>query len=368
MSDSVEPALAQTLPLRALYDWLAPRLPALAQLPACALQAERLPAGQSNPTWLLQAGSGRWVLRAKPGPASTLLPSAHAIEREFRVQQALGDSGVPVAHMHALCEDESVLGAAFYVMDHVDGRILRDATLPGMTPAQRTAIHDEALRVLACLHQVPWREKGLADFGRPEQFFERVVARWTRQYRACETQRIDAMEHLIDWLPQHLPPASTQACDVTLVHGDFRLENLMFHPSQARVLAVLDWELATLGHPLFDLAYHCLAWHMPAGVLRGLGTTDLVAAGIPTQEQLLARYCNHTQRELAQAQRHWPFYMACNFFRLAAILQGIARRVQDGIASHPQAIETARMAATVAQIGWRLASQSQLGKPLPALH
>lgn len=358
------PSTAQALPLAALHAWLAPRMPALSALPAGTLRAERLPAGQSNPTWLLRAGEAAWVLRAKPGPAAGLLPSAHAIEREFRIQQALQGSGVPVARMHVLCEDESVIGAAFYVMDHVPGRILRDATLPGMAPTERGAIHAEALRVLAALHRVDWRARGLADLGREGGFFERMVARWTRQYRASETGRIEAMERLIEWLPRQLPPPSAAARDTVLVHGDFRLENLMFHASEPRVVAVLDWELATLGHPLADLAYHCLAWHHPPGVLRGIAGLDLVAAGIPGEAEVVRRYLLLAGRDDPDPVRaHWPFYMACNFFRLAAILQGIARRVQDGTASHPQAIETARMAAPVAEAGWRIACSAGAAHP-----
>ena len=366
MNDTLSPP--PSLPLKALHDWLAPRIDALARHAPQALRAQRLPAGQSNPTWLLEAGDARWVLRAKPGPASRLLPSAHAIDREFRIQQALQGSGVPVARMHAHCEDESVIGAAFYVMEHVQGRILRDATLPGMAPAERAAMHEEALRVLAALHRVDWRARGLAGLGREDGFFERMVARWTRQYRACETQHVEAMERLIEWLPRHLPPASADPRDTVLVHGDFRLENLMFHPGEPRVLAVLDWELATLGHPLADLAYHCLAWHHPPGVMRGIAGLDLAAAGIPNEAAVVARYARLAGRdgpgELDAVRAHWPFYLACNFFRLAAILQGIARRVQEGTASHPQAIETARMAVPVAEAGWRVACETASARPL----
>lgn len=359
----MSPSPASALPLDRLHAWLTPHLPTLAAQPLDALQAERLPAGQSNPTWLLRAGDQRWVLRAKPGPAASLLPSAHAIEREFRIQQALQGSGVPVARMHALCDDESVIGAAFYVMDHVQGRIFRDATLPDMLPAERAAIHAEALRVLAALHQVDCQARGLADLGRADGFFARTVARWTRQYRACETERIDAMERLIDWLPRNLPPATDAENDTALVHGDFRLENLMFHPTEPRVLAVLDWELATLGHPLSDLAYHCMAWQLPPGVLRGLAGTDLPAAGIPDVTEIVGRYSALTGRHASAIQAHWPFYLACNCFRLAAILQGIARRVEEGIASHPHAIETASKAPLVADIGWRVACATSANTP-----
>lgn len=357
---SAHPA-KQTLPLGALHGWLAEHMPALANVPVHALQAERLPAGQSNPTWLLHADDAAWVLRAKPAPAADLLPSAHAIEREYRVQQALWQTDVPVARVHALCEDESVIGTAFYVMDHVPGRVLRDATLPGLAPTERTAIHEEALRVLTALHRVDWRAVGLSGFGREHNFFERMVARWTRQYRASQTQHIEAMERLIEWLPRHMPPAFTDPRDKTLVHGDFRLENLIFHSTEPRVVAVLDWELATLGHPLADLAYHCMAWHHPPGVLRGITGMNLTALGIPSEAEVVERYVQLTGRtspaDRAAVCQLWPFALACNFFRLAAILQGIARRVQDGTASHPQAIETARMAAPVAEAGWRVASE-----------
>lgn len=368
MSVSRTISSTDALPLTALHAWLAPHMPALVAIPADALRAERLPAGQSNPTWLLRAGDASWVLRAKPGPAASLLPAAHAIEREYRVQRALQGTGVPVARVHVMCEDESVIGAAFYVMENVQGRIFRDATLPGMSPTERAAIHAEMLRVLAALHRVDRRACGLADFGRADGFFERMITRWTRQYRASETQRIDAMEHLIEWLPQFLPPASTDPCDTTMVHGDFRLENLVFHPTKPFVLAVLDWELATVGHPLADLAYHCMAWHHPPGVLRGIAGLDLLSAGIPDEAEIVARYCQLVGRndpsDLHAVRVHWPFYMACNFFRLAAILQGIARRVEDGTASHPQAIDTARMARPVAETGWGLVRAAITAPPL----
>jgi aminoglycoside phosphotransferase (APT) family kinase protein len=353
-STSVAPPDAgHRLDLPALQAWLAPRLPAAAAGP---LTAERLPAGQSNPTWRLRCGKQAWVLRAKPGPAAGLLPSAHAIEREVAVLRALQGSGVPVPCVHALCDDEAVIGAAFYVMDFAEGRIVRDATLPGAAPAERAAMHDDALRVLAALHAVDWRARGLAGFGHHGGFFERMVARWTRQYRASATQPIAAMEKLIAWLPAHLPPPSDDPADLCLVHGDYRLENLVFDAAQPRVVAVLDWELSTLGHPLADLGYHAMAWHLPTGVLRGIAGVDLAGAGIPSERELIARYCERAGRRDPEAVlAHWPFYLACNLFRLAAILQGIADRAQQGIASHPQAMATGRMAAPVAELGWRIA-------------
>lgn len=364
---------AEALNLEALGTWLTKHAPNLAG-GIDTWSAKRLPAGQSNPTWLLRrAGDSSWVLRAKPGPAAALLPSAHAIEREFRVQRALEGSGVPVPRVHALCEDESVIGAAFYLMDHVEGRILRDATLPGMSPAERAAIHAEALRVLAALHRVDWRDRGLSDFGRTEGFFTRMVSRWTRQYRATQTDRIEAMEALIDWLPRHveqaeLATAASGASGTTIVHGDYRLENLIFHPTEPRVLAVLDWELSTLGHPLADLAYYCMAWHNPPGVLRGFAGTDLSTAGIPTEREAIERYCALVGRDdLAAVLEHWNVYLACNLFRLAAILQGIVHRVAQGMASHPDALSTARMAAPVAELAWRIANADATAKAAPTL-
>lgn len=341
------------LNLAALQAGLSPHLPGPSTEP---LQAQRLPAGQSNPTWRISRGDQHWVLRAKPGPAAGLLPSAHAIEREVAVLRGLADSGVPVPRVYALCEDEGVIGAAFYVMDFVEGRIVRDATLPDATPAERAAMHADALRVLAALHAVDWRARGLEGFGRHDGYFERLIGRWTQQYRATATGENAAMEALIAWLPAHRPPASTEARDLSIVHGDFRLENLVFHPIEPRVVAVLDWELSTLGHPLADLAYHCMAWHNPPGVLRGIAGLDLAAAGIPSEREVIETYCRLSGRnDLDAVLTHWPFYLAANLFRLAAILQGINHRVAQGIASHPQAIETGRMAGQVAELGWRVA-------------
>ncbi len=318
--------------------------------------ATRLTGGQSNPSWLLRGAERSWVLRAKPGPASSLLPSAHAIEREYAVQSALRDTDVPVPQVEALCEDESLIGAAFYVMSYADGRIFRDASVPEVTVAERSAIFDEANRVIAALHTVDWAAVGLADYGPHERFFERLISRWTRQYRASETERIEAMERLLEWLPEHIPPEG--ASETTLVHGDYRLENLVFSPSEARIIAVLDWELSTLGSPLSDFAYHCAAWHTPPGVVRGFAGRDLDALGIPQETDYLRRYCERTGRDdVDQVLADWSFYLAVNFFRLAAILQGIAKRVEGGIAASPAAVETGRMAAPMAQIGWELASR-----------
>ncbi|MEI2732244.1 MAG: phosphotransferase family protein [Dermatophilaceae bacterium] len=347
--------MSDTLDLTALRDYLQGRTPGIGP----DLAATRLTGGQSNPSWLLRSGERAWVLRAKPGPAATLLPSAHAIEREYAVLSALQGTDVPVPGVYALCEDESVIGAAFYVMDFADGRIFRDASVPEVDLGQRTAVFDEANRVIAALHCVDVDAVGLGQYGRRDGFFDRLISRWTRQYRASQTQDLPAMERLIEWLPQHVPAAAA-AAPVTLTHGDFRLENLVYHPTEPRVIAVLDWELSTLGSPLSDLAYTCMSWHVPAGVIRGFADKDYAALGIPSEAAYVRRYCARTGRDDAdQVLADWPFYLACNFFRLAAILQGIAKRVLDGIAASPIAVETSQMAGPAADIGWHIATSTR---------
>lgn len=339
----------------ALRRWLAPQLPQLRG--PCML--ERIDGGQSNPTWILRgSGDGAWVLRTKPAPVAALPPSAHAIEREARVLSALRDTAVPVPRLRALCEDEAVIGVAFYVMDFVPGRVLRDATLPDVPAAERAAHHDEANRVLAALHAVDWRAAGLADYGRHSGFFARQAQRWSRQYAiaAAATKPIEAMERLAEWLPAHIPAGADEPDPVRLTHGDYRLENLLFHPTRPEVVAVLDWELSTLGHPLSDLAYHCSAWHLPGGTLQGFAGRDLQALGIPSEREYIARYCERVGRDSRDVLADWPFYLACNLFRLGAILAGIGARVKDGTATHSRAAEVAAMARPVAELGWSIAS------------
>ncbi|MGM9425515.1 phosphotransferase family protein [Hydrogenophaga sp. MI9] len=352
LSATATAASVAGLNLPALADWLAPHLGPLPE----ALQAERMNGGQSNPSWRLSAGERSWVLRAKPGPAASLLPSAHAIEREFRVLQALRGSTVPVPRVVALCEDELVIGVAFYVMDWVEGRVLREAHLPQLAVGDRAACHADALQVLAALHRVDWRTAGLQGFGREAAFFSRLVSRWTRQYRASVEAPVPAMERLAEWLPQHIPAGADGEAPTCLTHGDFRLENLMFHPTRPKVVAVLDWELATLGHPLSDLAYHCMAWHLPSGVLRGMADQPLAALGIPGERETIERYCALTGWPVDAVLEGWPFYLACNLFRLAAILLGIEARARQGTAAHPDAEAIARMARPVAELGWAIAS------------
>ncbi|MGE0350230.1 phosphotransferase family protein [Hydrogenophaga sp.] len=337
----------------ALERWLAPRLPGFAG----PLTVEMFKGGQSNPTYKLITPQRAYVMRAKPGPVARLLPSAHAIEREFRVMSALHGTGVPVAQMHALCEDESVIGRAFYVMECVDGRVLWDQSLPGMDRAQRGAIYDEMNRVIAALHTVKPLQIGLDGYGKPGNYFERQIGRWSKQYQASITQPIAEMDLLMAWLPHNIPAMARDESLLSVVHGDFRLDNLMFHSSEPRVLAVLDWELSTLGHPLADFSYHCMSWHIPPGMFRGIGGLDVKSLGIPTEDEYIALYCERTGlAEPAQLKADWNFYLAYNMFRLAAILQGIAKRVEAGTASSEQAVKSAAGARPMAEMAWRFAS------------
>lgn len=323
------------------------------------LSVEVFKGGQSNPTYKLITPSKAYVMRAKPGPVAKLLPSAHAVEREFKVMQSLQGSEVPVAQMYCLCEDESVIGRAFYIMEFVEGRVLWDQSLPGMTPTERTAIYDEMNRVISSLHTVNFAERGLQDFGKPGNYFERQISRWSKQYAASVTRPIPEMDQLIEWLPQNIPPSGKDETMTSIVHGDFRLDNLMFHPTEPRVLAVLDWELSTLGHPLADFSYHCMAWHIAPGAFRGIGGLDIDSLGIPQESDYIQRYCERTGLSTPQALKaDWNFYLAYNLFRLAAILQGIAKRVEAGTASSPQAISSAAGAPVLAKMAWDFASKS----------
>jgi len=315
------------------------------------LSVEQFKGGQSNPTFKLTSTSGqRYVLRTKPGPVAKLLPSAHAIEREFRVMDALNKAGFPAARQYALCSDESVIGRAFYIMEFVDGRVLWDQSLPGMTPEQRAEIYDEMNRVIAQLHTVDYAAIGLAGYGKPGNYFQRQIDRWTKQYKASETEKIEAMDHLIDWLPNNIPAGD----ETTIVHGDYRMDNMIFHPTEPRVLAVLDWELSTLGHPLADFSYHCMSWHIPQSQFRGIGGLNLAELGIPSEEEYIAKYSERTGRVIRRED--FRFYLAYNMFRMAGILQGIMKRYVDGIASSEQALKSGQAARPMAEMGWRYAS------------
>lgn len=331
-----------------LRDWFVDQVDASARQ---AFELSQFKGGQSNPTFLVRTARQRYVLRRKP--MGELLPSAHAVDREFRVMRALEGTGMPVPRMHALCTDPTVIGSAFYVMDFVDGRILWDPRLPDLTNAERAAVCDDMNRVIAALHEVDVAAAGLQDYGRSGQYVARQIDRWSRQYRASETERIDAMEQLMDWLPARQPPDSA----TRLVHGDYRLDNLVFSATEPRIVAVLDWELSTLGDPLADFAYHCMAWQLPPP-FRGLGDLDdaqLRALGLPTVPDHLHRYLERRSLPPIDAAT-WQFYGAFNLFRAAAIAQGIMGRALAGNASNPHALEAGRQARQLAELGWQHAA------------
>lgn len=310
------------------------------------LALTRLSGGQSNPTWRVDAGSGRYVLRQKP--VGKVLPSAHQVDREFRVYRALAGSDVPVPRVHALCDDDAVMGSMFFVMDHVEGRSLFDPRLPGMDPAERAGIFDAMNDAIAAISLVDPVAVGLGDFGRHGGYVERQVNRWTKQYRASETRTIPAMDDLIAWLPDHMP---TQPEEVRLAHGDFRLDNLILHPTEARVLAVVDWELSTLGCPYADFAYNVMVWRIAPGIFRGLGGVDLTGTGIPSESDYIDRWCRKTGRARPS---NFNFYTVLALFRIAAIVQGVARRGLDGTASDPSAREMAEIVEPLARLAMDL--------------
>ena len=323
------------------------------------LEVRQFKGGQSNPTYELRTPDALYVLRSKPGPAAKLLPSAHAVEREHRVMDALAATDVPVPRMLLLCEDESVIGRAFYVMEHVAGRVLWDQSMPALSSADRATHYDEMNRVIAALHRVDPVAVGLADYGRAGNYFERQIGRWSKQYQASITQPIEAMERLIEWLPAHIPASARDDREVRIVHGDYRLDNLVFAPDAPRVVAVLDWELSTLGHPLADFSYHCMSWHIPPGSFRGIGGLDLASLGIPSEREYVARYCERTGRSDVDAvMADWNFYLAYNLFRIAGILQGIAKRVETGTASSDAARQSAAGARPLAEMGWQIAGRA----------
>jgi aminoglycoside phosphotransferase (APT) family kinase protein len=332
-----------------LTDYLATNLPGFAG----PLTVGQFRGGQSNPTYLLTTPAERYVLRRKP--PGRLLPSAHAVDREFRVISALHAQGFPVARPFVLCEDAAVIGTAFYVMQHVDGRVIWEPDLPGATPPERAAIYDAMNATLARLHTFDPATIGLEGFGRGENYVARQVERWSKQYRASETEKIDAMERLIAWLPARLPPQRA----VRLVHGDYRLDNIIFDMAETRPRAVLDWELSTLGDPLADFSYHVMQWHMPRSELGAdtgsLVGCDLAALGIPSLDAYVAAYATRTGLD---PRPHLTFYLAYNFFRLAAIVQGIVGRVRDGTATSEHAAARASMVRPLAEKAWEFAQRS----------
>ncbi len=309
------------------------------------LVIEQFKGGQSNPTYRVTAGGKRYALRRKP--PGKLLPSAHAVDREFKVIQALWKVGFPVARPYVLCEDPEVIGTAFYLMDCMEGRVLWDQSLPGMQKAERRAIWEELNRVIALLHSVDYKAVGLEDFGKAGSYIERQVGRWSKQYVASETQKIEAMDNMIAWLPKNIPATD----ETTIVHGDYRLDNTVFHATEPKLIAVLDWELSTLGDPLADFSYHCMSWHIPPGKFRGIEGLPLEELGIPTEREYVDLYFKRTGRKPVDPSV-WDYYMAYNLFRIAAICQGIAKRVEEGTAASEHARDAGARARPLAELGW----------------
>jgi len=324
-----------------LADYLSKHLPSFAG----ALSVRQFEGGQSNPTYLLCAGGREWVMRKKP--PGELLRSAHQVDREYRVMTALRDSDVPVPETFLLCEDDSVVGTSFFVMERVAGRVITDSKLPDFTREQRVALYDHVIEVLAALHRVDPEAVGLSDFGRPGNYYARQISRWSRQYEASKTEGIPEMDALMEWLPAHVPDSD----DSGVVHGDYRIGNLIIHPTEPRVVAVLDWELSTLGHPLGDLAYFCQLYHGGSAPGESLAGLDLAAAGIPTEQEVVERYCSLAGRSGID---HWSFYLIFVMFRSAAIVQGVYKRGLDGNASSDRAREYGALVRRRAADAWAL--------------
>lgn len=325
------------LDLDALASYLLPRVPEIDEL----LSAEKFSDGQSNPTYLLTTATGEYVLRRQP--AGELLKSAHAVDREFRVIKALQGSEVPVARAIHLCQDRDVIGSLFYIMSYQRGRIFWDPTLPELNNSQRRDIYTEMNRVLAALHDIDVEAVGMSDFGRPGSYFERQISRWSGQYRASEIEPIAAMDKLIEWLPQNMPLDDGK---VSLIHGDYRIDNIIFDSSSAEARALLDWELSTLGHPYADLAYQCMQWRMDGDcVIPGLGDIERNSLGIPSEADYVALYC---QRRGLESIPDWNFYLVFGFFRFAAILQGVLKRALEGNASSEKAFDYGALAPVLA--------------------
>ena len=330
-----------------LEAYLAERIPGF-QTP---LEVRQFKGGQSNPTYKLITPNRNYVLLRKP--PGKLLPSAHAVDREYRIIAALHPTGFPVAKPYLLCEDESIIGTMFYVMDCVEGRIYWGPLLPDQTPKQRHQIYDAMNETFSRLHNIDWEKLGLQDYGKPGNYVGRQIARWTKQYKASETDRIDEMEKLIEWLPLHLPADERSS----IVHGDYRLDNMILHPTEPKVIAVLDWELCTIGDPMADFTYHLMQWQMPGGVSSGgsLLGADFKALGIPPIAEYTAMYCKRTNRA---AVPNMDYYAAYNFFRLAGILQGIVGRVRDGTAANANASQNAAGVRPLAERAWEFAKRA----------
>ncbi|MBP0630542.1 phosphotransferase family protein [Cupriavidus sp. AcVe19-1a] len=345
-SASAHPGGSAAIDVSRLADWMR-----ATGLDTRDLRVRVLSGGQSNPTFLVQTAGESYVLRKQPPGA--LLPSAHAIDREYRVMQALADTDVPVPRMVAWCNDPTLLGTPFFLMEYIRGRSFMDPTLPGLDVAERKAIYADVNRVLVTLHGVDYRSVGLDTFGRPGNYFARQIDRWSSQYRSTERERIEPMEALMAWLPAQIPDGD----ETCVVHGDMRIDNLIIHPTEPRVIAILDWELSTLGHPLADLSYFCMSWCVPPDLWRGVAGVDLTALGIPQEHAFVEDY---SRARGIGAIRHWDFYLAYNLFRMAAILQGVASRAAHGNAAADDAASMGAKVRPLAELGWRCARRSEM--------
>ena len=307
------------------------------------IELSQLTGGQSNPTYKISNGGSHYVLRKKP--SGILLPSAHAVDREHRVMKALANTDVPVPQMLAYCEDESIIGTAFFIMEYLDGRVFVDQSLPGLHPKERQQIYEQMNQTISAIHRLDYVSLGLENFGKPGNYFARQITRWSRQVREANIAIPNSLNRLMDWLPEHIPAED----ETSLIHGDFRMDNLIFHKTDLRIIGVLDWELSTLGSPLADFAYQCMAWRISPTLWRGIQGLDLAALGIPTESEYIALYEKQVRRSISE---HWPFLMAYNLFRISAILHGITKRAMDGNANARDAIENGAKAGALADLGW----------------
>ena len=312
------------------------------------IELSQLTGGQSNPTFKISDGNFDYVLRKKP--SGVLLPSAHAVDREYRVMKALAATDVPVPQMLAYCDDESIIGTAFFIMEYLDGRVFADQSLPGLAASERWQIYEQMNHTISAIHRLDYVSLGLETFGKPGNYFARQIARWSRQVREANIAIPDSLNKLMDWLPEHIPAED----ETSLIHGDFRMDNLIFHKTDLRIIGVLDWELSTLGNPLADFAYQCMAWRIPPSLWRGIQGLDLRALGIPSESEYIAMYEKQIGRPIVE---HWPFLMAYNLFRISAILHGITKRAMDGNANASDAIENGEKAGALADLGWDCAQQ-----------
>ena len=310
------------------------------------IKLNQLTGGQSNPTFKISDGNSHYVLRKKPG--GVLLPSAHAVDREYRVMKALAATDVPVPQMLAYCDDESIIGTAFFIMEYLDGRVFTDQSLPGLAASERYQIYEQMNRTISAIHRLDYVSLGLETFGKPGNYFSRQITRWSRQVREANIAVPDSLNKLMDWLPEHIPAED----ETSLIHGDFRMDNLIFHKTDLRIIGVLDWELSTLGNPLADFAYQCMAWRIPPTLWRGIQGLDLIALGIPSESEYIAMYESQIGRPIVE---RWPFLMAYNLFRISAILHGITKRAMDGNANASDAIENGEKAGALADLGWACA-------------